>query len=60
MNASQRYALDRIANELDGWYAHLDYYSTAFGGDPDSYHVAICESKIAELEYELNNTGAQQ
>ena len=49
MNTSDRYAQDRIANELDGWYSNLDFYLTAFGGDPDSRNVEICESKIAEL-----------
>ena len=43
------YALDRIAHELDNWYSHLDYYLTAWGGDPDPVNVAICEQKIAEL-----------
>mgnify|MGYP003150692049 FL=1 len=50
MNTSDRYAQDRIANELDGWYSNLDFYLTAFGGDPDSRNVAICQSEIAKLE----------
>ena len=58
MNTSNRYAQDRIANEIDGWYSNLDFYLTAFGGDPDSYHVAICESKIAELESALKELEA--
>jgi hypothetical protein len=57
MNTSDRYAQERIAKyiayEIDGWYSNLDFYLTAFGGDPDSHNVAICKSKIAELEYAL-------
>ena len=58
MNTSNRYAQDRIANDIDGWYSNLDYYLTAFGGDPDSHNVAICQSKIAELEYALEELEA--
>jgi hypothetical protein len=58
MNTSNRYAQDRIANEIDGWYSNLDFYLTAFGGDPDSHNVAICQSKIAELEYALEELEA--
>ena len=50
MNTSDRYAQDRIANELDGWYSNLDFYLTAFGGDTDSRNVAKCQSEIAKLE----------
>ena len=55
---TNRYAQDRIANEIDGWYSNLDFYLTAFGGDPDSHNVAICQSKIAELEYALKELEA--
>ena len=58
MNTSDRYAQERIANEIDGWYSNLDFYLTAFGGDPDSHNVAICQSKIAELEYALEELEA--
>jgi len=47
------YAIERILHELDNWTAHLEYYQTAFGGEPDSKNVAICESKIAELNEAL-------
>ena len=49
MNTSDRYAEDRILNELDGWYSNLSFYLTAFDGDPDSRNVAICQSEIAKL-----------
>ena len=58
MKYYNRYAQDRIANEIDGWYSNLDFYLTAFGGDPDSHNVAICKSKIAELEYALEEMTA--
>jgi hypothetical protein len=58
MKPDNRYAQDRIANEIDGWYSNLDFYLTAFGGDPDSHNVAICKSKIAELEYALEEMTA--
>tara|TARA_R110000796_G_scaffold85943_1_gene186149 strand:+ start:2845 stop:3069 length:225 start_codon:yes stop_codon:yes gene_type:complete len=60
MNTSNRYAQDRIANEIDGWYSNLDFYLTAFGGDPDSHNVAICQSKIEELEYALEQVACEE
>jgi len=58
MNNSDRYAQDRIENELDGWYSNLDFYLTAFGGNPDSRNVEICNSKIAELQSALEELEA--
>ena len=52
MNASD-YAVERILHELDNWTAHLEYYMTAWGGEPDFKNVAICETKIAELNQAL-------
>ena len=50
---NNEYAIERIANELDGWYSNLEYYITAWGGSPDPENVAICENKIAELNEAL-------
>lgn len=47
------YALERILHELDNWTSHLEYYMTAWGGDPDRHNVVICEQKIAELNAAL-------
>jgi hypothetical protein len=48
---NNEYIIERINNELDGWYSNLDYYTTAWGGDP--VNVAICEAKIAQLNEAL-------
>ena len=50
---NNEYAIERIANELDGWYSNLEYYMTAWGGDSDPKNVAICEEKILELNKAL-------
>jgi len=50
---NQQYAAEKIANEIDGWYLHLDYYLTAWGGAPDSKMVDLCNQKIAELNQSL-------
>jgi len=47
------YAVERILHELDNWQSHLEYYMTAWGGEPDPKNVAICEAKIAELNIAL-------
>lgn len=52
MNA-QDYAVERILHELENWTFHLEYYQTAWGGEPDSKNVAVCEAKIAELNAAL-------
>lgn len=45
--------IEIISHELDNWYSHLEYFSTAWGGEPDLKNVAICETKIAELNKRL-------
>jgi hypothetical protein len=50
---NNEYAIERIANELDGWYSNLEYYITAWGGSPDPENVTICEEKILELNKAL-------
>lgn len=50
------YATDRILHELDNWTAHLEYFSTAWGGSPDPEGVALCEAKIAELNEALSDS----
>ena len=47
--SNSQYAQDRINHELDNWQSHLEYYLTAWDGEPDPVNVAICEQKIAEL-----------
>jgi hypothetical protein len=56
--SNNEYAIERIANELDGWYSNLEYYMTAWGGDCDPENVAICEAKIAELNEAIELLGA--
>jgi hypothetical protein len=50
---NQQYAAEKIANEIDGWYSHLDHYLTAWGGQPDREMVDLCNQKIAELNQSL-------
>jgi hypothetical protein len=38
---NNEYAIERITNELDGWYSNLEYYLTAWGGDSDPENVAL-------------------
>jgi hypothetical protein len=52
---NNEYAIERITNELDGWYSNLEYYLTAWGGDSDPENVALCEAKIAELNKALES-----
>lgn len=42
--------LPRLYAEIDGLYGDLEYYSTAWGGDPDEDSMAIIQKKINELE----------
>jgi len=51
---NQEYAAAKITNEIDGWYLQLDYYLTAWGGEPDTKMVNLCNEKIAELNEALN------
>jgi hypothetical protein len=39
--------------EIDACYSHLEYFETAFGGDPDSKNVAIFQDKINELQKQI-------
>lgn len=47
------YAEAHILSELDNCQSHLEYYMTAWGGEPDEKAVAIFEAKIAELNLAL-------
>jgi len=44
---------DRINHELDGLYQDLDFYATAWGGDPDENSMAITQEKIDILNAQL-------
>jgi len=47
------YAESHILSELDNCQSHLEYFMTAWGGEPDSENVAVFEAKIAELNLAL-------
>jgi len=44
-----------IESEIDNCYSHLEYFQTAFGGDPDSKNVRVFEEKIKSLNMDLND-----
>jgi len=44
---------DRINHELDGLYQDLDFYATAWGGDPDENSMARIQEKIDILNAQL-------
>jgi hypothetical protein len=52
-NCQKQFQQDRVSCELDACYSHLEYFETAFGGDPDSKNVAIFQAKINELQEQL-------
>jgi hypothetical protein len=44
---------DAIENDIDFYYQSIEYYSTAFGGDPDEKSIKQCELIIKELQEKL-------
>jgi hypothetical protein len=46
-------AIDRITLEIEACHSHIEYFETAFGGDPDTVNVKIFEDKIANLQEDM-------
>ena len=46
-----------LQNDIDFYYQSIEYYSTAFGGDPDEKSIKQCELIIKELQSLLNQKG---
>lgn len=47
------YAEAHIVSLLDNLYSHLEYYSTAHGGEPDEKTMGILQLEIDELNEAL-------
>ena len=44
---------DALQNDIDFYFQSIEYYSTAFGGDPDEKSIKQCELIIKELQEKL-------